>query len=117
MGRLKCLRRHRKRLRGDFPGEDAGLSPAEIDGDIVSLYHNNEEVISHKTLGKEVIKYSFKADKQHTYHELVLVAENLGSIPPNTALMRIRAGEKKYELTTRANLQENAKVIIEYTGE
>jgi hypothetical protein len=93
------------------------LDDAEIDGDIVSLYHNNEEVISHKTLGKEVIKYSFKADKQHTYHELVLVAENLGSIPPNTALMRIRAGEKKYELTTRANLQENAKVIIEYTGE
>jgi len=93
------------------------LDDAEIDGDIVSLYHNNEEVINHKTLGKEVIKYSFKADKQHTYHELVLVAENLGSIPPNTALMRIRAGDKKYELTTRANLQENAKVIIEYTGE
>ncbi|TKK70744.1 hypothetical protein FC093_03360 [Ilyomonas limi] len=93
------------------------LDDAEIDGDIVSLYHNNVEVLSHKTLGKEVIKYSFKADKQHTYHELVLVAENLGSIPPNTALMRIRAGNKKYELTTRANLQENAKVIIEYTGE
>jgi len=93
------------------------LDDAEIDGDIVSLYDNNEEVISHKTLGKEVIKYSIRADKQHAHHEMVLVAENLGSIPPNTALMRIRAGEKKYELTTRANMHENAKVIIDYTGE
>lgn len=93
------------------------LDDAEIDGDIVSLYHNNVLAIDHKTLGKEVIKYSFKADKQHAHHELILVAENLGSIPPNTALMRIRAGDKKYELTTRANMHENAKVIIEYTGE
>jgi len=93
------------------------LDDAEIDGDIVSLYDNNEEVLSHKTLGREVIKYSIKADKQHAYHEIILVAENLGSIPPNTALMRIRAGDKKYELTTRANMHENAKVVIEYTGE
>lgn len=93
------------------------LDDAEIDGDIVSLYDNNKEVLSHKTLGKEVIKYSIKADKQHAYHELVLVAENLGGIPPNTALMRIRAGDKKYELTTRANMHENAKIVIEYTGE
>jgi hypothetical protein len=93
------------------------LDDAEIDGDIISLYDNNKEVISHKTLGKEVIKYSIKANKQNAYHEIILVAENLGSIPPNTALMRIRAGEKKYELTTRANMHENAKVVIEYTGE
>jgi hypothetical protein len=93
------------------------LDDAEIDGDIVSLYDNTEEVISHKTLGKEVIKYSIKADKQHARHDIVLVAENLGSIPPNTALMRIRAGDKKYELTTRANMHENAEVVIEYTGE
>lgn len=92
------------------------LDDAEIDGDIITLYHNNVEVLSHKTLGKEVIKYSFKADKLHTHHEIILVAENLGSIPPNTALMRIRAGDKKYELTTRANMHENAKVVIEYTG-
>jgi hypothetical protein len=93
------------------------LDDAEIDGDIVSLYDNDEEVISHKTLGKEVIKYRIKADKQHARHDIVLVAENLGSIPPNTALMRIRAGDKKYELTTRANMHENAEVVIEYTGE
>ncbi len=93
------------------------LDDAEIDGDIVSLYDNNVAVLSHKTLGKEVIKYNIKADKQHAYHELILVAENLGSIPPNTALMRIRAGDKKYELTTRANMHENAKIIIKYTGD
>ncbi len=93
------------------------LDDAEIDGDIISLYHNNQQVLSHKTLGKEVVKYAFTADKLHPHHEFVLVAENLGSIPPNTALVRIRAGGVKYEFTVHSNMQENVKMIIDYTGD
>ncbi len=92
------------------------LDDAEIDGDIVSLYHNNQLVLSHKTLGKEVISFTLKADKQHAHHEFILVAENLGSIPPNTALMRVRAGDVKYELNVRSTLHENVKLIVNYTG-
>ena len=93
------------------------LDDAEIDGDIISLYHNNKLVIEHKTLGREMIKYKLKADKENTHHEFILVAENVGSIPPNTALMRIRAGDKKYEFVVHSNMHENVKVNIDYTGE
>lgn len=92
------------------------LDDAEIDGDIVSLYHNNELVINHKTLGKEMIKYTLKADKEHPNHEFVLVAENLGSIPPNTALVRIRAGDEKFEFIAHSDLNENVKFVINYVG-
>ena len=93
------------------------LDDAEIDGDIVSLYHNNELVLDHKTLGKEMIKYTVKADKQHAHHQFILVAENLGSIPPNTALVRIRAGTTKYEFVVHSDMHENVKFTIDYTGE
>ena len=92
------------------------LDDAEIDGDIVSLYHNNELVVDHKTLGKEMIKYVLKADEEHAHHEFILVAENLGSIPPNTALVRIRAGEIKYEFVVHSDMHENVKFIINYVG-
>jgi len=43
------------------------------------------------------------------------VAENLGDIPPNTALMVVTAGGKRrQEIFLASNEQKNAKVIIEY---
>ena len=93
------------------------LDDAEIDGDIVSLYHNNELVLNHKTIGKEMVKYTVKADAEHAHHEFTLVAENLGSIPPNTALVRIRAGETKYEFVVHSDMHENVKFVINYIGD
>jgi len=50
-------------------------------------------------------------------HEFILVANNLGRIPPNTALMRITAGLKVYELFASTSLSENASVVIIYSGD
>ncbi|MGP2478125.1 hypothetical protein, partial [Listeria monocytogenes] len=47
-------------------------------------------------------------------HELIIVAENLGDIPPNTALMVVAAGKKRYEVFLSSTEERNAKVIIEY---
>jgi hypothetical protein len=46
-----------------------------------------------------------------------MVAENLGSIPPNTALMVITAGAKRYELFITSTEQKNAVVVVEYKPE
>jgi hypothetical protein len=42
-----------------------------------------------------------------------MVAENLGSIPPNTSLMIVTAGTKRYEVYISSNEQRNAKVILD----
>ncbi len=47
-------------------------------------------------------------------HESVMVAENLCSIPPNTALMVVTAGSKRYEAFIESTEKKNAVVIIEY---
>ena len=46
-------------------------------------------------------------------NELVLYAENLGSIPPNTALMIITDGTNRYEVRLSSDLKNNASVRFE----
>lgn len=85
-----------------------------IDNDTISLYHNNQLVISHGKLSYSPLSFKIRCDNNESRHELILVAENLGEIPPNTALMVITAGKKRYEIFLTSNEQRNAKVVIEY---
>lgn len=84
----------------------------EIDGDTVSIYHNNVLVMSHARLSAKPITVKIAIDSTAPHHELVMVAENLGSIPPNTSVMVITAGSKRYEVFISSSEQKNAKVIF-----
>lgn len=89
----------------------------EIDGDRISVYHNNELIVSNKTLTDKAISFTIKISEDAPVHEFAMVAENLGTIPPNTALMIITAGGKRYELFVTSTEQKNAVVRIEYKPE
>lgn len=88
----------------------------DIDGDTVTVYHNGKKIIDKQVLGLKALVYTISANSSDRIHVFTLVAENLGSIPPNTAYMRITAGEKNYKLLAKTNLNENAVIKIEYTG-
>ena len=53
-------------------------------------------------------------DESDDYHELVMVAENEGEIPPNTSLMIVKAGDKEYEVRITSTEQKNAMVTFKY---
>jgi len=89
----------------------------EIDGDTITVYHNNRLIVSGKRLTDKPITFTIKADEGTYNHEFVLVADNLGSIPPNTALMVVTAGDKRYELFISSSDKKNAVVQIEYVPE
>ena len=84
----------------------------EIDGDTVSVYHNNELIVNRAMLSEKPITVRITVDQQHPYHELTMVANNLGSIPPNTSLMIVTTKEKRYEVFISSTEQKNAKVVI-----
>lgn len=86
----------------------------EIDGDRISVYHNNQLIVSNKLLTDKPITFTIKADENAPLHEFVMVAENLGSIPPNTALMIVTAGENRYELFVTSTEKKNAVVKVQY---
>lgn len=85
-----------------------------IDNDTISVYHNNKQVIKHGRLAFNPISIKIKCTPEERLHELVVVAENLGEIPPNTALMVITVGKKRYEVFLTSTENRNAKVVIEY---
>lgn len=87
---------------------------AIIDGDTVSIYYNGKLLVNKKLLTVNAINIDLELDENQTRHEIILFAENLGSIPPNTALIVITAGEKRYELFASASLEENAVLVFDY---
>lgn len=85
----------------------------DIDGDTVTIYHNNELLVNHAGLSSKPITIKIKVDKANPHHELIMVADNLGSIPPNTSLMILTANKKRYEVNISSSEQKNAKVVID----
>jgi hypothetical protein len=85
----------------------------EIDGDTVSIYHNNVLIKSHARLSDKPISFKISVDPSQPHHELIMVADNLGSIPPNTSVMIVTTAATRYEVFISSTEQKNAKVIVD----
>jgi hypothetical protein len=85
-----------------------------IDHDTISVYLDNKQVISHAMLTDRPLILTLHLDETHDYHELVMVAENEGEIPPNTSLMIVKAGDKEYEVRITSTEQKNAMVTFKF---
>ena len=86
----------------------------EIDGDTISVYLDKRLVLSHKLLTASPLTLKIKMDEDNPEHELVMVAENLGRIPPNTSLMIVEAGNQRFEVRITSTEQKNAVVRFKY---
>ena len=67
-----------------------------IDGDSVTVFINNKLLLYHRMLTDRPLTIHFNAFP-NTEYELVMYADNLGTIPPNTALLMVTSGSEKYE--------------------
>lgn len=90
---------------------------AITDGDTISIIHNGVLIADRIKVSAKPFEIRIELSKDHPLHELVLVAHNLGSIPPNTALLTIVYGKKEYRVLALADLKKNAVIIFRYTGE
>lgn len=79
---------------------------AEIDGDSISLFLNDRLIFQHVRLAEKAFIFKLPVSELKENNELVMLAENLGAIPPNTSYMVAIVGEKRYE----ANLASDANV-------
>ncbi len=82
----------------------------EVDGDSISLFYNNKLLLSTKKLTTKAIHLSLDIDNQSDVNELVMFAENLGSIPPNTALMIVTDGPNRYEVRITSDLEKSGVI-------
>jgi len=86
----------------------------EIDGDSISVFVDKQLKLSHKRLSTSPIVLTLDFDASDTEHEVIMVAENLGRIPPNTSWMVITAGNKRYQMEITSTEQKNAMVRFKY---
>jgi len=84
-----------------------------VDGDSISVYLDDQNIISKVKLTEAAVKKTiFTNAASADGIRLTLVAENLGSIPPNTGLLIIQDGTERYQIRFSADMQTNASVII-----
>jgi hypothetical protein len=82
----------------------------DIDGDTISLLFNGKLILSHKRLSDKAITLTLNTDDKKDVNELVMYAENLGSIPPNTALMVVTDGSSRYEVRIASDLEKSGVI-------
>lgn len=82
----------------------------EIDDDTISIYMDNKLLLSNKRLSAAPITINLKLDSDNSEHVLVMVAENMGRFPPNTSLMIVQDGDKRYQVRITSTEQKNAMV-------
>ena len=84
----------------------------EVDGDTVSVLMNGAVIMSKERLSTNAIRKTIYISQYTDTVQLVMYAENLGSIPPNTGLLVVRDGKDIYEIRFSGDLQKNAAIIF-----
>jgi hypothetical protein len=84
-----------------------------IDGDSVTVFINNKLLLYRQMLTDRPLTIHFNAFP-NTEYELVMYADNLGTIPPNTALLMVTSGSEKYKAFMSSSEQTSATIRFIY---
>jgi hypothetical protein len=87
---------------------------AQVDGDSITVRINGNSILSHQRLSTKPITTYVNIDVNNTFQEVEMVAENLGTIPPNTAILIVTAGADRYQLFLTSTETKSAKVRFIY---
>jgi hypothetical protein len=85
---------------------------AEVDGDSISVFFNGKLVLAHQGLSERAFNVYVQLDSTREINEVSMFAENLGKYPPNTALMVISDGDKRYETFLSSDFKGNATIRL-----
>lgn len=82
-----------------------------IDGDIITLMLNQQVVLYKYKLSKKKKKVKIKLPNERNI-QLIMIAENLGNTPPNTAAIRIKSGNSNKLLRLESDLSSSGSIQI-----
>lgn len=84
-----------------------------VDGDTVSILLNGRVIIPRVGLLERAYnKTVYLTPDMGDSIRIIMYAENLGSIPPNTGLLVVRDGERNYEILFSGDLKKNAEIVL-----
>lgn len=80
---------------------------SEIDFDTVSLFWNKKLIAYKQMLSDKPINFKLPVD---SLEEISMFAENLGQLPPNTAMLLVYDGDKRHEIPITSDYVVNGTV-------
>ena len=84
-----------------------------VDGDTVSVLLNGEVIMPRVgLLARAINKTIYLTPEMGDSISVIMYAENLGSLPPNTGLLVIREARRIYEIRFSGDLNKNSKIIL-----
>ena len=84
-----------------------------IDNDTIMIFDNKILLLENKRLSYKATHFDVNFNKDNNLHEIIIVAHNLGTVPPNTALMVVKDGASRQEIYITSTLSVNAMIIFE----
>ncbi len=84
----------------------------EVDGDSISVFVNQELLAYNRIISTSAVHFDITLDTLKEINEVSMFADNLGSIPPNTALMIVSDGKNRFEIRLSSNFEKNATIYI-----
>jgi hypothetical protein len=86
----------------------------QVDGDSITVKVNGKVVLSNQLLTGQPVTAYVRVDLNNPFQEIEMIGENLGSIPPNTALLIVTAGKKQHQLFLTSTESKSAFVRFVY---
>ena len=84
----------------------------QVDGDTVTVLMNGNIIFSKVGLTTKANSKTIYISSNMDSVKLVMYAESLGEIPPNTGLMVVTDGEKRYDVRFSADLRTNSGIVF-----
>jgi len=85
-----------------------------IDNDTIIIYDNNKVIANLKRLSYKAIHVELNFTPSLLEHQIIVVAHNMGTIPPNTALVVLNDGNNRKEFYITTTTKINAKFEFVY---
>ena len=84
----------------------------EVDGDTVSVVMNGEVIMPKVGLTTNAVKKTIYTQDAGDSIQLIMYAESLGSLPPNTGLLIVYDGTDRYEIRFSGDMQKSSAIVF-----
>lgn len=84
------------------------------DGDIISVYHNRRQFIKNLPIVNKNSVHTLRLNRDTELHEIILYAENLGRIPPNTSTLKVFDGTREHQIQISSSKEVSAVIYLRY---
>ncbi len=84
----------------------------EVDGDTVSILMNGNVIMPMVGLSTKPVRKTIYTKDITDSIQIVMYAENLGSLPPNTGLLIVNDGKDRYEIRFSGDLKKNSAIVF-----